>query len=60
MHLPKPFFKSIHGFSLVWKEKQYYFEGGMGRSREEVFTQAAFLCIVALREDRHKNGGVKD
>ena len=28
----------------------------MRRGREEVFTYAAFLCVVALSEDRYKNG----
>ena len=31
-------------------------EGDMGRGREEVFTYAAFVCVVVLRENRHKNG----
>ena len=35
------FVNSIHGFGLVWKKK--LFEADMTRSRQEVFTYAAFL-----------------
>ena len=35
-------------------------EGDMGRGREEVFTYAAFVCVVVLRENRHKNGCLGD
>ena len=59
MHLPKPFFKSIHGFSLVWKEK-HYLKGVWGEVGRKCSRRQRFLCIVALREDRHKNGGVRD
>ena len=46
---------SIHGFSLVWKEKQY-FKGIWGEEGRKYSLKQLFLCVVALSEDRHKNG----
>ena len=46
---------SIHGFSLVWKEKQYL-QGIWGEEGRKYALTQLFLCVVALSEDRHKNG----
>ena len=44
MHLPKPFFKSIHGFSLVWKEKQYL-KGVWGELRRKC-SRRQLICAL--------------
>ena len=46
---------SIHGFSLVWKGKQYL-KGIWGEVERKYSLTRLFLCVVALSEDRHKNG----
>ena len=46
---------SIHGFSLVWKGKQYL-KGIWGEVERKYSLTRPFLCVVALSEDRHKNG----
>ena len=42
------FLNSIHGFSLVWKEK--LFEGDVRRSREKVFTYTAFFGLSSCEK----------
>lgn len=46
---------SIHEFSLVWKGKQYL-KGIWGEVARKYSLTRLFLCVVALSEDRHKNG----
>ena len=50
------FFLEFHTWVYFSLEGETIFEGDMRRGGEEVFTYALFLCVVALSEDRHKNG----
>ena len=50
MHLLKSFLNSIHGFNLVWKEKQYL-KGIWGEVGRKYSRTQLFLYIIALRED---------
>ena len=61
IHLLKVFLNSIHGFGLIWKEKQYFkiFELDMRRVVERQYSSVCsfFFCGVTLHEDRPKNVG---
>ena len=54
------FFPEFHLWVQFSLAGETIFEGDMRRGREEVFTYAALLCVVLLRENRHKNGCVEE
>ena len=61
IHLLKVFLNSIHGFGLIWKEKQYFkiFELDMRRVVERQYSSVCsfFFCRVTLHEDHPKTLG---